>query len=217
MSEISPTATAPTSAERPSLRERKREQTWRAIHDAAAALALAHEQIADVSVDMIAERANISQRTFFNYFSSKEDAILGQRPPTIDDEIAASFVLEPGDDPVEKVAFLLISVFREATAASGTKQRRALMAQHPGLIGRGMAHVEDVRHQVRDLVVMRLAEQPRWQDSPDLEDAAQLVVLTASAVMRTAIPRLLNAADAAEETAIVHQVNDLLQEFTRSQ
>lgn len=213
MSERSAAATV----ERPSLRERKREQTWRAIHDAAAALALAHKQITDVSVEMIAEQANVSQRTFFNYFPSKEDAILGQRPPVIDEALAAGFVLEAGDDPVEKVVYLLISVFREATATSGPQQRRALMIQHPVLISRGMGHVEDVRHQVLDLVVQRLKEQPRWRDSPDVEDAAQLVVLTASAVMRTAVPKLLSTADPAEETAIVHQVNELFQEVTRAQ
>ncbi|WP_024794977.1 TetR/AcrR family transcriptional regulator [Tomitella biformata] len=204
-----------STAARPSLRERKREQTWHAIHEAAARLALAHDQLADVSVDTIAEQANISQRTFFNYFGSKEDAILGQRPPEIDDELAAGFVLEEGDDLVEKVAFLLISVFRDATAGSGPEQRRALMRKHDVLVRKGMAHVEDVRHLVQDLVVDRLAEQPRWRGSPDLDDAAQLVILTASAVMRVAVPKLINASDPAEETVIVRGLTHIFQEVTR--
>lgn len=212
MSEISTSVAA-----RPSLRERKREQTWNAIHEAAAGLALSHDQIADVSVDAIAEQANVSQRTFFNYFGSKEDAILGQRPPIIEEELAADFVLEEGDDLVEKVAFLLISVFRDATAGSGPEQRRNLMRKHPILVRRGMAHVEDVRHLVQDLVVDRLGEQPRWLDSDDLDDAAQLIVLAASAIMRVGVPKLLNATDPLKETEIVRRLTALFQEVTRPQ
>ncbi len=209
-------ASHPPAGTRPSLRERKREQTWNAIHQAAAGLALSHEQIADVSVDAIAEQANVSQRTFFNYFPSKEDAILGQRPPSIDDELAADFVVDVGDDLVEKVTFLLITVFRDATAGSGPNQRRALLRQHPSLVRRGMDHVEDVRHLVQDLVADRLADHPRWRDSPDVADAAQLIVLTANAIMRAAVPELLNASDPAEETEILRHVNKLFQEVTRS-
>lgn len=218
MSENSTSATlhCPPTAARPSLRERKREQTWTAIHQAAAQLALAHEQISDVSVDEIAERANISQRTFFNYFGSKEDAILGQRPPVIDDATAAAFTLEEGDDLVEKVTLLVISVFRQATAGSGPAQRRALMRRHPGLISRGMSHVEEVRHVVEDLVVERMTEQPRWRESADVDDATQLVVLIASAIMRVAIPKLLDASGPAEEAAILRDANALFQEIARS-
>lgn len=218
MSENSTTSTlnCPPAAARPSLRERKREQTWNAIHEAAAQLALSHEQISEVSVEKIAELANISQRTFFNYFGSKEDAILGQRPPVIDDAAAAAFTLEEDDDLVEKVTLLLIGVFRNTTAGSGPARRRALMRRHPGLISKGMSHVEEVRHVVQDLVVERMTEQPRWRGSPDLDDATHLVVLIASAIMRVTIPKLLDASDPAEETEILRHAHELFQEVTRS-
>ncbi len=215
MSETSLAAPLSAAHARPSLRERKREQTWNAIHEAAARLALAHDQLSEVSVDAIAEQANVSQRTFFNYFQSKEDAVLGQRPPVIDDEMAKEFDLGPGDNLVEKVAFLLITVFRDATSGSGPEQRRAPMLRHESLIRRGIDHVEDVRHLVQDLVVSRLAEQPRWRGSPHLDDAAQLIVLTANAIMRTAMPKLLTASTPAEETAVVRHISDVFQEATR--
>ncbi len=218
MSEKStPTIEVAPAAAVPSLRERKRAQTWRSIHEAAAGLAMSHEHIVDVSVDMIAEQANVSPRTFFNYFSSKEDAILGQRPPVISEEVAASFVFETEDDAVEKVAFLLLSVLRETTAGIGPEQRRTLMRRHPGLVHRGVDHIDDVRHLVQDLVSTRLAQQSRWHARPDVADAAQLIVLSASAVMRTAIPKLLNAPDPIAEAAIMHQVSTLFQEATRPQ
>jgi AcrR family transcriptional regulator len=57
------------------LRERKKEATRQALHEAALSLALEHGLEA-VTRDAIADEANVSRRTFSNYFASKEDAIL---------------------------------------------------------------------------------------------------------------------------------------------
>ncbi|MGC5165623.1 TetR/AcrR family transcriptional regulator [Luteimicrobium sp. DT211] len=58
----------------PDLRARKREATREAL--ATAAFALAREHGLDgFTVDDVARRADVSRRTFFNYFSSKEQAV----------------------------------------------------------------------------------------------------------------------------------------------
>jgi AcrR family transcriptional regulator len=59
----------------PGLRERKRLATRRAIQHAA--ISLAEQGLERVTVDEISRIADISPRTFFNYFPSKEDAVLG--------------------------------------------------------------------------------------------------------------------------------------------
>jgi AcrR family transcriptional regulator len=63
----------------PSRRERKKQATRRALHEAAFALA-EDLGLAGVTVEAIAERADVATRTFFNYFASKEDAVLDRDP-----------------------------------------------------------------------------------------------------------------------------------------
>jgi AcrR family transcriptional regulator len=74
-----------TSAVSSGLRERKKQRTRQSIIEAA--LALYQERgYEGVTVAEIARRADIAPRTFFGYFESKEDVLLG-----------------PGDDRMERV------------------------------------------------------------------------------------------------------------------
>ncbi|HET8984877.1 MAG TPA: helix-turn-helix domain-containing protein, partial [Trueperaceae bacterium] len=59
------------------LRERKRLETRHALESAALDLAL-ESGVAGVTVDQVVERANLSRRTFFNYFGSLSDALIGK-------------------------------------------------------------------------------------------------------------------------------------------
>ena len=70
------TPSAPLAEKSCSLREQKKQQTRRAIHDSASRLVLErglpHVTVADICSD-----ATVSDRTFFNYFPSKAAAALG--------------------------------------------------------------------------------------------------------------------------------------------
>ncbi len=57
------------------LRERKKSATRQALHDAAVRLAIEHG-LERVTVEAIADAAEVSRRTFSNYFASKEEALL---------------------------------------------------------------------------------------------------------------------------------------------
>ncbi|WP_101790790.1 TetR/AcrR family transcriptional regulator [Nonomuraea indica] len=57
------------------LRERKKAETRQAVHEATLRLAV-ELGLDNVTVEAIADAANISRRTFSNYFDSKEDALL---------------------------------------------------------------------------------------------------------------------------------------------
>jgi len=63
----------------PTLRSRRRHRTTETIRDSVLDLAIEHG-LDNVTIDMIAERAGISPRSFFNYFSFKEEALL---PPPV--------------------------------------------------------------------------------------------------------------------------------------
>jgi len=78
------------------LRERKKLATRTALHESALRL-VAERGLDAVSIDDIAERADVSPRTFFNYYSSKDDAVLGLDPDSSARQVSA-FLSRPADE-----------------------------------------------------------------------------------------------------------------------
>ena len=74
--------TAPAGEPRASLRERKKLATRRSLRRVALDL-VAERGFAHVTVEDIAEAADVSPRTFFNYFPSKEAAVVGADPDRV--------------------------------------------------------------------------------------------------------------------------------------
>jgi AcrR family transcriptional regulator len=81
---------ATTSTPGDGLRERKKRARTDAIVDAAQRLVL-DRGLDAVTVEAIAEAAGISPRTFFNYFETKDDAVLGQGAFRLGHEIREEF------------------------------------------------------------------------------------------------------------------------------
>ena len=101
-------STVPDGEPRASLRERKKLATRRALRRVTLDL-IAERGFAHVTVEDIAEAAEVSPRTFFNYFPSKEAALFGADP----DRVAAlrqRVVREtPGGPVLEALRMVMVS------------------------------------------------------------------------------------------------------------
>ncbi|MFI6865583.1 TetR/AcrR family transcriptional regulator [Nocardia sp. NPDC050406] len=82
------------------LRDRKRERTRRALHEAAVELFESRGYEATTVAD-IAAAAEVGTRTFFNYFASKEELLFPEPDERVQAAVQAIATRRPGERPVE--------------------------------------------------------------------------------------------------------------------
>lgn len=157
-----------------------------------------------VTVEAIAEQAGISARTFFNYFSVKEDAILGLQEPKIETDVREEFAV--ADDFLDRVSKLLLTVAQTTFGGDyATSRRFEVLKQYPELLQRRISYITKVEKIVAELVEERLAESDDWRaDMPDVPPAetAQIIVMMGSATMRFAMQRGTPVGPAAQFEAL---------------
>ena len=87
-------------------------------------------------MDDLAQRAEVSRRTLFNYFPSKDDAVLGG-PPVVDADLLATFTQGgPTGGLVDDLAAVVVRVLRESPDTREDIARgRAVMQANPRLVG----------------------------------------------------------------------------------
>jgi len=113
------------------LRQRRRRRTVAHVEHVALEL-FARNGFAATTIDQIAEAADISRRSFFRYFASKEDVLLGDRR-RFEDTLAEALEHPATDAPViESLCACLIELSREVEAdAEATRLRLQLFTQSP--------------------------------------------------------------------------------------
>jgi AcrR family transcriptional regulator len=176
------------------LRERQKHARRAALIDAAHHLVARHGLDA-VTVDAICAHAGVSSRTFFNYFESKDDAVLGMEPLSIDPRLAESFA---SGGPTGELAADLEALARGVLVAPVmTRHRMAAAAElarrEPRLSARYLAWMERYREQVDALVRRRLGTDPPGCEpgalGPGQEALVELAGMTLMVVVRSAVTR----------------------------
>lgn len=165
------------------LRERKRLATRRAIQNAAIDLVLEHG-IDGVTVDEISRRADVSPRTFFNYFASKEAALLNSGPDMPDEQAIAAFIDARGGILADIGELLGHAAENIAPERENLKRRRDLVKSHPRLLVLRHASMHQFEDDLQAVIERRIAaEQP---GAIDAAERARLLTLVSFAVLRNA-------------------------------
>lgn len=132
------------------LRERKKEATRRALHDAAMRLAAEHG-LDGVTVEAIADAAGVSRRTFSNYFGGKEEALLygaERRMRALLEAFEARPLCEPS------WAALRAALDEQGDDLQCVIQTR-LACEHPSVMARLLAYYAGFERDFADLITAR--------------------------------------------------------------
>jgi len=166
--------------EKLSLRERHRAQTSREIHEAAWELTRRNGYGA-TTVDAIVERAGVSRRTFFNYFPSKEDAVLGLKPVHMPPSALENYQDTATGDEFSRTVRLFLAVLRHSAGFNATgKERKELLTANPDLSRKIGLHITAAE----SLVAATIDEHTEDSASAGTCERSQAYVLMAGAVLK---------------------------------
>ncbi|HET6833115.1 MAG TPA: TetR family transcriptional regulator [Acidimicrobiales bacterium] len=162
---------------REGLRERKKAETHQAL--AKAALHLADELDPErVTVEAIADAAGVSPRTFFNYFSSKEDAIVGIAPAH-SSALLADLLARPDDEPPLDALRAVVLAAAERLQAGGDDWviRHRLIQKHQSLAISRAAWFAEVERRMTEEIARRTGLDPGLDVYPALVVSATIGAL----------------------------------------
>ncbi|MCX5413009.1 TetR family transcriptional regulator [Streptomyces sp. NBC_00059] len=137
------------------LRERKKAATRQAVHEATMRLTVEHG-FDHVTVEAVADAAGISRRTFSNYFTNKEDALLYGEEQMIG-SLVRTVRNRPADEPAWTALRAAVAEF-SADAAPPEREwavRTRLALRHPSLLARQLANHAALERDLADAVALR--------------------------------------------------------------
>jgi AcrR family transcriptional regulator len=181
------TITGATAVEaQASLRERKKLATRRLLRRAALEL-VSERGLANVTVEDIAEAADVSPRTFFNYFPSKEAVLFGGEPDRaalLRERIAASVPGQPAIDALRTVLVADAEARAEELGSLGGDPadwvRRMKMARSdPQVRAAHAAQMALIERAIAEGLAARLGADPETDPYPLVLAAASVGVVRA--------------------------------------
>ena len=188
-----------TAHPEPGLRERKKVETRQRLREVA--LRLATERgVEQVTVEDIAAEADVSTRTFFNYFTSKEDALIGADPWTASELARTLADRPPHEPPLESLRQLMLMRAQIIEQRVDDVRARMHLVRHcPSLQPGYLAQAAAFDRVLAEGIAARLGT------DPDLDLYPALLVAVASTAMRTTIVTWLNGPGQGSLTAMIEE------------
>jgi AcrR family transcriptional regulator len=162
------------------LRERKKSATKEALSRAALNLAL-ERGLAGVTAEAIADVVEVSPRTFHNYFTSKEDAVLFVLDRAVHSLVGAFGMRHPAESVLDSLEAVLCDFVESAGVLDRMVAVTRLMAEHPTLVARHVATLDSTS----DAMLAEIGR--RTRTDPDVDLYPRLVYHATNAVTRAVI------------------------------
>ncbi|MEC5148981.1 helix-turn-helix domain-containing protein [Cryobacterium sp. GrIS_2_6] len=207
------TPTGPGSDE--GLRARKRAATQAALEAAAISQASEHGYH-HVTVDMICAAAQVSQRTFFNYFATKEAAFLGASPPIPSEGAVKTFIRGNGGSVLAELVLMIESAIVASEPDRDILQaRRSLIENTPELFTSEIIRLAELEDRLAGIVLQRFEARGRTEaTTPDILDEAHMVVGLAVSILRFAMRKASESDYSADPRAILRHAIGLVERIT---
>jgi AcrR family transcriptional regulator len=174
---------APVSG--PGLRERKKQRTREALTDAACVL-FARQGVENTTVEQIAAAIDVSPRTFFRYFSSKEDVAVSVLDQQVTEVIRALEARPPTESVLTALRLAVVGTVRaHADAGSGDggirlRSVRALLLSSPTVRAASLHQGALRSGEMARLLAVRMGVDPARDGRPQLVATIVLCALEAA-------------------------------------
>lgn len=197
------------------LREQKRLATKRRIEDAATRL-VDESSFDEVTIEQICEAAGISRRTFFNYFSAKEGAVIGTKSEKLSEEQRQKFINATDTNIIELMVTHLAQHLGMEHQNSEIHERRQRIFARPDVAVRAMAFRKERTQETIELITQRLTEHPEEQLNPELDPGTEAMLL--SAFIREATWMAMSRPDRDCELPLIERIfnsMELIRNYTK--
>jgi AcrR family transcriptional regulator len=201
-------------------RDRKKHATRRALRNAALEL-VAERGFAHVTIEDITEAVDVAPRTFFNYFPSKESAVIGADPERVK-KMRLSLIERPSTEtPLEALRAVLVEYARTIAEeledlGEGREawfRRLCAVREDRDLLGAYVAHITEVERGLVDALATRLGRDQAHDPYPALVTATVFAAARVAAIYWSANGGMDSLAELTS-AAIGSVANGLLDEGT---
>jgi AcrR family transcriptional regulator len=162
------------------LRERKKQATRHALRDTAMRLAEEHG-LEGLTVEAVCAEVGVSTRTFFNYFPTKEDALIGDGPVLPPDEVVDGiFATHFADGPLAGASAVLVHMVETGTQPD-VRHKALMFERFPTLVPALLARFGAFERSLAEAVARNMGPGDRPDFYPDLIAASAVTAMRVAA------------------------------------